>query len=88
MVVSCNTTKAGKTTLIQTKQPAGNTLNILINDSGKAMNRVMDRIYRLADVTDMQVKTNDNFLNPDWEIRKFIKDIPYKQINEIRSNAL
>ena len=48
------------------------------------MNRVMDRPHRLAEVTDMQVKTNDNFLNPDCEIREFIKVIPYKQIKEIR----
>ena len=85
MVSSCRTTETAKTTSTQNRQTAGYTLDILVHDSGTAIDRLLDGIHQSASVTDMQVNTNDNFLKPDCEFLVFITPIPDKQINDIRS---
>ncbi len=84
MVSSCKTTETAKTTPTQTRQPAGYNIAIHFDDSGIAMSRVIDRIHQSVGVTGIQVKRNDNFINPDCEIQVLITAITVKQINELR----
>lgn len=87
LFISCKTTNAGNSTVIQNVTPAVYTLSIRIQNNWVVINQLMEKIHKFCTPDEMQIDMKNNFMFQESEVQIKVTSITDKRINEMR-NAL